>query len=225
MRKCIVLSATFAFLFLLAGISSAEVSRTEGHKGAKGISFSVSGLSSVGIGQVEGGGGAKYWISRKLAIISSIGVSAQRTTTTSPYPEYTDDKTAYSKISMFAGVEDHFFIKNKISPYWGGGVRFSTFPWTKYFSIPVDHPPSAAPKKEKRSTKTFGIRCFCGIEYFFADWVSLAGQYQIDYFYEKSTIKRILVGGPGVTQPRDRKSTRTTLGLNTSTLVASFYIW
>jgi hypothetical protein len=220
-----VLSVTFAFLFILAGISFAEEGETKSHKGDKGISFSVSGLSSIRIGQVEGGGGAKFWVSKKLAIVSSIGVSAQSTTTTSPNPDYTDDRTTYSKFSVFAGLEDHFFIKNKLSPYLGGGLRFSTSPWTRYFSIPADNPPPTATKKEKRSTKIFGIRGFCGIEYFFADWVSLAGQYQIDYFYEKSTRKRILVGGPGVTQPKEQKSTRTTLGLGTSALVATFYIW
>jgi len=233
MRKSIFLPVVLTFLVCFIGISSAEVSGTigdpakggESHKGDKGISFSVSGLSSVGIGQFEGGIGGKYWISRKLVIITSIGVSAQRITITSSKPDYTDQKTTYSRFSVFAGVEDHFFIKKKISPYLGGGIRFSTYSSTKYSSIPIHNPPSYAIKKEKISTGTFGIRGFCGIEYFFADWVSLAGQYQIDYFYEKSTRKRILVGGLGVTQPPKYKQTRTTLGLGTSSLVATFYIW
>jgi hypothetical protein len=233
MRKSVIITVALAFLLYFTGIPSAEESGTiedparggESHKGDKGISFSVSGLSSIGIGQVEGGGGAKFWISNKLAMITSIGVSAQRQTMTNPYPNYTDAKSTFSRFSIFVGVEDHFFIKNKISPYLGGGTRFTTSPSTVHPSIPIDNPPPSATKKEKRSTKTFGIRGFCGIEYFFADWVSLAGQYQIDYFYEKSTRKRTLVGGEGVTQPKEEKSTRTTLGLGTSALVATFYIW
>ncbi|MCK4426903.1 MAG: outer membrane beta-barrel protein [candidate division Zixibacteria bacterium] len=224
MRRSVIVPVALAFLLCFIGIPSAEESGTS-HKGDKGISFSVSGLSSVGIGLFEGGIGGKYWISKKLAIITSLGVSAQRTTQTSSHPDYTDTKTTYSRFSLFGGVEDHFFIKNKISPYLGGGIRFSTSPWTRYYSLPVDNPHPTATKKEKRSTKTFGIRGFCGIEYFFADWVSLAGQYQIDYFYEKTTMKRILVGGSGVTQPPKYKQTRTTLGLGTSSLVATFYIW
>jgi hypothetical protein len=233
MRKSIVLSVTFVFLLFSAAISSAQEVGTIGdsaesvrsHKGDKGISFSVSGLSSVGIGLVEGGGGLKYWISKRVAIIGSIGIGAYSSTMTYPYPDYTDSKTTSNKFSVFAGVEDHFFIKKKISPYWGGGIRFITYSSTRHYSIPVVSPPSTSTEKEKTSTNSFGIRSFCGIEYFFADWVSLAGQYQIDYYYEKATTKRTLVGGPGVTQPRDRKRTRTTLDLNSSSLVATFYIW
>ncbi len=237
MKRAYILTLAIILIFgvnaLAAGISSAEEIRTigdpakggESHKGDRGISFSVSGLSSVGIGQVEGGIGTKFWISNKLAIITSIGVSAYKTTMTSLYPEYTDAKYTYSRFSIFAGVEDHFFIKSKVSPYWGGGVRFSSYSSTKYSSIPVDNPPPTATKKDKESAKTFGIRGFCGIEYFFTDWVSLSGQYQIDYFYEKTTRKRTLVGGSGVTQPKEQKTTRTTLGLGTSSLVATFYIW
>jgi hypothetical protein len=224
MRKPVIVPVALVFLICFIGISFAEESGTS-HKGDKGISFSVSGLSSVGIGLFEGGIGGKYWISKKLAIITSLGVSAQRITQTSSHPDYTDTKTTNSRFSLFCGVEDHFLIENKISPYLGGGIRFSTSPWTRYYSLPVDNPYPTATKKEKRSTKTFGIRGFCGIEYFFADWVSLAGQYQIDYFYEKTTMKRTLVGGPGVTQPKEQKTTGTTLGLGTSALVATFYIW
>lgn len=224
MRKSIIVPVALVFLLCFIGISSAEESGTS-HKGDKGISFSVSGLSSVGIGLFEGGVGGKYWISEKLAIITSLGVSAQRITQTSSHPDYTDTKTTFSRFSLFCGVEDHFFTKNKVSPYLGGGIRFSTSSSTKYSSIPIHNPPPYATKKEKISTGTFGIRGFCGIEYFFAEWVSLAGQYQIDYFYEKTTRKRILVGGSGVTQPPKYKQTRTTLGLGTSSLVATFYIW
>jgi len=225
MRKGAIIPVALAFLLVFTGISSAEESGAKGHKGDKGICFSVSGLSSVGIGQYEGGIGGKYWISKKLALISSIGISVNRQTTTSSHVDYTDTKNNYIRFSLFAGVEDHFFIKNKISPYWGGGLRFSTYTNTIYPSLRIDHPSPGSTKKDKRTTGTFGIRGFCGIEYFFADWVSLAGQYQIDYYYEKSTRKRTVVEGPGVTQPRESKSTRTTLGLGTSSLVATFYIW
>ena len=232
MRKSVIILVIFAFLLILVGISSAQergkvgdpTRSEESHKGDKGISFSVSGLSKVGIDQYEGGIGGKYWISRKLAIISSLGVSAERTAT-SKWEGYTDEKSTESRFSVFAGVEDHFFIKNRISPYWGGGVRFSTATLVNYPPIAVNNPSPYATKKEKSCAKTFGIRGFCGIEYFFAEWVSLAGQYQIDYFYEKGTGKTILVGGPGVTQPKEQKSTRTVLGLGTSALVATFYIW
>lgn len=232
MRKSVTTLVAFAFLLIFVGISSAKESGTtkdpaggmENHKGDKGIIFSVSGLSSVGIGQYEGGIGGKFWISRKLAIISSLGVSAQRITTKAGQGGYKDEKTTSSKFSVFAGMEDHFFIRNKISPYLGGGIRFSTSSSTRYFSILFDSPPGT-PIKEKWNTKTLGIRGSCGIEYFFADWVSLAGQYQIDYFYEKNTRKWIMVVGPGVTKPPDYKFTRSTLGLGTSSLVATFYIW
>jgi hypothetical protein len=225
MRRCLIIVMAFALLPALMGIaSSQEKGQAASHKGAKGLSFSVSGLSSVGIGQYEGGIGGRYWISKKLAIISSLGVSAYKTIRSSPQLHYEYEKITYSRFSLFAGVEDHFFIKNEISPYLGGGIRLTTSDVTEYPSIPIDPYPGTL-KKEKTNTNTFGIRGFCGIEYFFANWVSLSGQYQIDYFYERSTDKRTLVGGMGVTQPEEGKYTSTTLGLGTSALVATFYIW
>lgn len=225
MRKFVFLPTALVFLVLFTGLSSAQEISAKSHKGDKGISFSVSGLSYVGLGQFEGGIGGKYWISNKLALTSSIGISAYKTTSTSSYSNYSDSKSTYSRFSLFVGVEDHFFVKKRLSPYFGGGIDFRFSSRVDYAGLPRDNPPPGRTKKDKTTTNTFGIRGLCGIEYFLADWVSLAGQYRISYFYEKTTSRRTLVKGPGVIQPRERKHTATTLGLGTSSLVVTFYVW
>ncbi len=234
MRKVFFIIIFFALLFTFSGFSLAEeesgniekpAKSGEVHKGDKGLCFSVSGLSSVGIGQYEGGIGGKYWMSNKLALISSIGISAQRRTRSALVVNYTDDKNTSSSCSFFAGLEDHFFIKNRISPYWGGGLRYSIGNASLYYSLPKDNPPPTATKKTTISSWSCGVRAFCGIEFFFAEWVSLSGQYQIDYYSTKSTTKRILVGEQGVTQPKEEKYSATSFGIGTSVLVATFYIW
>ena len=233
MRKGLIILIAFVLLFTLTGFPLAEeesgniekpAKSGEGHKGDKGLCFSVSGLSTVSIGQYEGGIGGKYWISNKLALISSIGFSAQRQTSSS-IADYTDSKYTTSTFSIFGGVEDHFFIKKKISPYLGGGLRFSIARSTSYDPIPKENPPPTATKKYTSDTWSAGVRGSIGIEFFFSDWVSLAGQYQIDYNTRSTTNKRILVGGESVNDSYGNKYTSFTLGTSTSSLVATFYIW
>ena len=225
MRKSEIFPIALAFLFVFTGLSSAQQTPVKGHKGDKGISFSVSGLSYVGIGKLEGGIGGKYWISNKVALLGAFGVNASKTTGNHRDPGYSDFKQYASGYSLFAGVEDHFFLSGKISPYFGAGVRLTSSSTTYYPPLRIENPPPGATKKDKRDTDGFGIRGFCGIEYFLADWVSLAGQYQMDYSYQKAVRKRTLVVGSGISQPRDEKQTKTTLGVGTSSLVATFYIW
>jgi hypothetical protein len=225
MRKVIITLFAVTFLTGFTGVVYSEEKAAMDHKGDKGISFSVSGLSYVGIGQFEGGIGGKYWISGKTALVSSVSFSVSRTTTTPSQQNYTDYKSSYDRFSIFAGMENHFFAKKKLSPYLGIGLRYAASSSVTDFSLPKENPYSGAIKKEETTAFNFGVWGSCGIEYFFADWVSLAGQYHVDYYYEKSTLKRVLVEGSYITQPADRKNTKTTLGLGTSSLVATFYIW
>lgn len=232
MRKGLIILTAIVILFTFIGYPFAQEQSensvvssksTQGHKGDKGLCFSVTGLSTVSIGQYEGGIGGKYWISNKLALISSIGVNAKKYS--SSVVGYTEPKNTSSACSFFAGLEDHFFIKNRISPYSGGGLRCSITNTASYNPVPKVNPPPTATKKITSNSWTYGVRGFCGIEFFFADWVSLSGQYQIDYLTGKTTNKTFLVGGEGVTNPDDIKYTTTTLGMGTSALVATFYIW
>jgi hypothetical protein len=234
MRKGLIVITAIGLLFTFCGYSLAQEQSEKSvvssksansHKGDKGLCFSVSGLSTVSIGQYEGGIGGKYWVSNKMALIGSIGGNAQKQTSSSTAANYTDSKYTASTCSFFAGVEDHFFIKNKISPYLGGGMRFGIGRYTSYNSLPKDNPPPTATKKTTRSSWSVGVRGSFGIEFFFADWVSLSGQYQIDYNTGSTTNKAILVSGESATNPNDYKYTSFTLGTSTSSLVATFYIW
>ncbi len=233
MKKGLIIIATIVLLFAIICYPIAQEQSEEsvvssksaqGHRGDKGLCFSVSGLSTVGIGQYEGGIGGKYWISNKLALVSSIGINIRSYTIDNPNTGYTKNKSSYVTFSPFVGIEDHFFV-NKLSPYLGVGVGISMSSTTTNYSIPIINPPSGIQKKEKATANSYRFRCFCSMEYFFATWVSLAGQYQMDYSYATSMRQRTLVEGPGITQPKKDKVNLTTFSTGTSVLVATFYVW
>jgi hypothetical protein len=233
MRKGLIILIAIVLLFIFCGYSLAQEQSEKSvvssksahdHKGDKGLCFSVSGLSSVGIGQYEGGIGGKYWISNKMALVSSIGFNFQSKVQDNSSTGYTNSKRSSVKFSPFVGIEDHFFV-NKLSPYIGVGIGFSTNSTIDNYRIPIINPPPGLTKKYKTIINSYKFRCSCGIEYFFAKWVSLTGQYQMDYYYETNTRQATLVAGPGVTQPKKEKINLTTFGMGTSVLVATFYIW
>lgn len=225
MLKQVVTWFVFLCLALSIRATRAEANNTGTHKGDKGLSFTVSGVSNVRVGELEGGIGGKFWISDKIATIFAIGFGADRSTTVHPSPDYSDSKRSESNFSILAGLEDHFLFRGKFSPYLGAGFRFSIGRLTYYPYLRIPTPIPGNILKEETREIAYGIRGFCGIEYFFANWISLAAQYQIDYYDSCKEYERKLVDGPGVIQPKKREQSRTTFDTGTSSLVLTFYMW
>ncbi len=214
----------FSFILMVGGVRG-DASGAETHKGDKGLSFTVSGVSDVSLGELEGGIGGKFWVSDALATVVAVGFGSDRSTTAYPNPDYSYARHSTNSFSVFAGLEDHFLFKGNFSPYAGAGVRFGVSGSTYHPSLSISDPYPGSVRKEETSEMSYGIRGFCGLEYFFADWISLAAQYQIDYGDSRTDFQRTLVEGPGITQPARQTSTKTTFGTGTSSLILTFYMW
>ncbi len=212
------------FLIILSVNSAqAEVPQQDGHIGQDGIILAVRGSWDIGVGSIEGGVGYKHWISDRLAIKSFLTFGKKDTTIVyydNGYPP--EQRVREKSFSLSAGAEDHFWNRGRLSFFYGGGILFKTS------SLKIDntlYDPNPTEIKGVRSNKNiFGIQSTLGIEYFFTKRLSLSGQYQVDFSFEKESRKNILVGEPEVTEPREQKTTTWNLGVSTSALILTIYL-
>lgn len=220
---------TFSFLLLFLLLTTALVNSTQaetmqqyGYRGQDGIILVVRGSWDIGVGTIEGGVGYKYWISDRLAIKSFLTFGKTDTTIVyydNGYPP--EQRVREKSFSLLTGIEDHFWNRGRLSFFYGGGILFKTSS-SKIDYTPYDHLNEI---KGVRSNKNiFGIQSTLGVEYFFTKRLSLSGQYQIDFSFEKESRKNILVGGPEVTEPRKEKITTWNLGISTSALILTIYL-
>lgn len=222
MRKASVICMVIVLSFVFFSSSLAEGLSME-NKGKWGVSLSVSGLDDLGIGLYQGGIGVKHWFSNSFVLKSILGFSGRRSTRQSPNPDYTDQKTNQGSIRLYLGTEFHFTPDSRFSPYFYTGLKFSTSATTHYYSIPKLNPPPGSTEKRRISSNSFGLDGAIGLEYFFSRRLSLAAEYQSSLIFQTDKEKRTLVPGPGITQPRELKSTSTTIGTSTSSLILTLY--
>lgn len=227
----------FSFLplfltILLVNSAQAEAPQQYGFRGQDGIILAVRGSWDIGVGSIEGRIGYKYWLSDRLAIKSFLTFGKTDTTIIyyhidtfivsyeNGYP--LEQRVKEKSFSLLAGAEDHFWNRGRLSFFYGGGILFKTS------SLKIDntlYDPGPTEIKGVRSNKNiFGIQSTLGVEYFFTKRLSLSGQYQIDFSFEKESRKNILVGGPEVTEPRKEKITTWNLGISTSALILTIYL-
>jgi len=221
MRKVSIMLVTIGLIFLFLNSCLADDS-TMVHKGKWGISLSASGLSNLGIGLYQGGIGVKYWFSNGFALKTILGLSAKSKTNHSADISYTDNKINQASFSVNLGTEFHFSKDSRFSPYVYTGFNYTTTTRTEYFSIPVTNPPGWS-TKQHNSTGSFGLDGTIGLEYFFNKRFSLAGEYQVGLSFQTDKIQSTRVPGPGIIQPPELKTTTTTLGTKTSSLILTVY--
>ena len=113
-------------------------------EGSKAILFSFSGLDNLNAGTFNGGIGGKYYLNHNLAI--RVGIQLNSVTETIPSNADStqtgrDGEASNFRFGINAAVEWHLNA-NRISPYIGGGLGYSSvssesFPsvtWSKNFS-------------------------------------------------------------------------------------------
>jgi len=222
MRKVSFVCMVLIMVFVFFNSSLAKEPELQ-NKGKWGVSLSVSGLDDLGIGLYQGGIGFKYWRSNSFVLKSILGFSGRRSTSQSPDPDYTDTKTNQGSFGLYLGTEFHFSPDSKFSPYFYTGLNFRTSATTYHYSIPKLNPPPSRTKKRRISSNSFGLDGAVGLEYFFSKRLSLAAEYQSSLSFQTDKEKRTLVPGPGITQPRELKSTSTTIGTSTSSLILTLY--
>lgn len=224
MRKKLFLSGLIivcvAFFLCLLPFKGAN---SEVEHGKTGLRFTVQGLDYIGVGKVEGGIGLKVWLADNVAVRGDFGVGFSSFTQEPTNEDYTDYKEKEREISFGVGPEYHPLAGNRVSPYIGVGINFS-ISTTEY--EPFIHKTNPSPydtKLEKWSSTGFGAGVLVGVEFFMGNHLSLSGEYELGLCRTTSKHKTELVGGQGVEQPKEIKSTTTDLGVNTSSLILTVY--
>ena len=221
-RRSLMKKISFLPLFLLLTILSVNITQAEtpqqyGHRGQDGIILAVRGSWDIGVGTIEGGIGYKYWISDRLVIKSFLTFGKTDTTIVyydNGYPP--EQRFREKSFSLLTGIEDHFWNRGGFSFFYGGGILFKTSSSKINYTLDFPHLPPA--KTEVRSNKNiFRIQSTLGVEYFFTKRLSLSGQYQIDFSFEKESRRNILVAGK-------EKITNWHLGVSTSALILTIYL-
>jgi hypothetical protein len=224
MRRIYFLILILFFTLLLVKSAQAEVSQNYGYRGQDGIILSVKGSWDIGVGTIEGGVGYKHWISDRLAIKSFLTFGKTDTTIVyydDGYPP--EQRVRERSFSLLAGAEDHLWKKGRLSFFYGGGILFKTSSSKINYTLDFPHLPPT--EMEERSNKNiFGIQGTLGVEYFFTKWLSLSGQYQTDFSFERESRKNILVGESEVTTPIKQKITTWNVGVGTSALMLTIYL-
>ena len=221
MRKVSLMLVTVGLIFLFLNTCLANDS-TMVRKGKWGISLSVSGLSNLGIGLYQGGIGVKHWFSEGFALKSILGLSAKSRAYHSIDTLYSDNKINQATFSANLGGELHFSKGSRFSPYFYTGFNYTMNTTTEYSATPVSRPPGWNTKR-RTSTSSFGVDGAIGVEYMFFQHLSLAGEYQVGLSFQTDKIRNTLIPGPGIVQPPELKTTITSFGTKTSSLILTVY--
>lgn len=162
--------------------------------GSKALLFTFGGLSTMSAGSFNGGIGGRYYLTDPIALRAGL----QFALANQSLPATTGDEGSQSgsRFGLLAGAEYHF-TKNRLSPYAGGALSFSTA------STQLKNPSTVtgtAPTQVKTQTTiknssagetiggaafaggtTFGINGLLGAEYFITKDISLGAEYQLAY--------------------------------------------
>ncbi len=195
--------------------------------GSKSVLFSFSGLSDLGAGDFAGGAGVKYFLNSQSAL--RVGLQLTQASTTTPANPPTGGVGADGSSSKFgfglsAALEYHLSAK-RVSPYLGGGISFSTSSDENkgLFSGPSGSPIVQTTTKNASGNTTFSIFGLFGAEYFIADAVSLAAEYQLGYGMTSAKDKEVSTPGyPTVTTKGESKGSISLNSAGTLTLAIYF---
>jgi hypothetical protein len=162
--------------------------------GSKALLFEFNGLSFIAAGNFDGGAGFKYYISPSLAVRGGVQLSsASSKLSANPVAPATgiDGSQSATTGGISAAVERHM-SNARVSPYFGGGVMFSTT-GTNGKNVVVGNPPGAQTETKNRAAgetingSTFlaghnaGVFGLLGFEFFIKKEISLSGEYNVGY--------------------------------------------
>lgn len=154
----------FLFTVTLLGIVSARAqSLTLAARGDKAFLFDFAGFDLNGY---MGGIGGKYFLLDQLAFRGMLQFGIDNHTMNTN-PETTDNTIGFG---IGAALEYHLPLSSSVSPYLGGGLSFTM---------------TTNKQNQYAETKTtdlgFGVGVLAGVEYFFNQNLSLAGEYQFGF--------------------------------------------
>jgi opacity protein-like surface antigen len=161
-------------------------------QGSKAFLFSFSGLSNLGAGEFNGGIGAKYYLMDPFALRASflLAIASESDPINAPSGSTgTDGSKSGSKFGLTIGGEYHF-AKNRLSPYAGGELGFSSTSTTE--KSKVINPAAQTVTDNKAGGTTIGGTSFipgfrlsvagiAGVEFFLTQEISLGAEYQFGF--------------------------------------------
>jgi len=201
--------------------------------GSKALLFTFGGLANMAAGSFNGGIGGRYYINDPMAIRGGLQfVSANQSSPANPPSGVTgtDGSVSATRFGLLGGLEYHF-IKNRVSPYAGGLLSFSTT--STQSKTAVTGTTTQTTVKNRLSGETvggasytsglgFGISGILGAEFFIVKEVSLGAEYQLGWSlvsqYNQETTPAPATGGTV------KSGTLNTVGVaSTGLLTLSFY--
>jgi opacity protein-like surface antigen len=184
MRKSVI----FLLMLILFAGSAVHSQVKPPTEGSKALLFNFVGLSSLGLDMYQGGIGGKYFLSDEMAVRALLifGINNQ---TQNGVAGFTDETTDQFSFGIGGALEYHLPISTHVSPYFGGGISFTTSTTTSTPSVPS----GTAAAESKQTTTGFQLGAIGGIEYFFNQNLSLSAEYQ----FGLSTSSTSQSGNPG----------------------------
>ncbi len=191
-------------------LGSAALSQTESEfLKTKCLSFSFDGFD---LGALNGGIGGKIWTSDATAFTLTVAGSFG-SSKTDGNAQRTEQKQSVSYVRLQAGFEQHTDLANGFSPYLAEGV-FGSFRTQKYT---YSTSPPATGDENKQTTNAIGAVVGFGVEYWFTNRISVAGQQLFQGSYQFGSLTDGLPNSPS------RNTSGFDVSLGTSSLILSIY--
>jgi opacity protein-like surface antigen len=211
MKKVAIL---FTILIIVGSISFGQDIAPGPSAGSKGMLFSFSGLANLGAGKYEGGFGAKLYLSDYMAVRGMVqfALSSTKTPAGSGVGQ-ADGSTSDNTFGLGGAIELHL-TKSRISPYFGGGIIFSTrsteskAPGTALYQTTY---------KNTNGSTSIGIGALLGIEYYVTNGVSLSAEYQLGFI--STSEKDEEISTPNTPKVTNKGGSSSSIGISNSGLL------
>ncbi len=169
MHRSIILLSLLT-LFAVSGVVSQTLKPPSG--GNKALLFNFVGLSTISLDAYQGGIGGKYFLSDALALRAMLQLSVNDQTAKTT-PQETNNTLGFG---IGGALEYHLPLSSSVSPYLGGGlsVSMATNKQNQY-------------AETKTTDLAIGVGVLAGVEYFFNQNLSLAGEYQFGFSASSTT--------------------------------------
>jgi opacity protein-like surface antigen len=164
-----------------ASMSFAQDVSPDINTGSKALLFTFSGLDGLGAGAYNAGIGGKYYLMEPIALRASLALS----TSSEDDPTGAFGSSSGMMFGISAGGEYHLSF-NRVSPYVGGEIGFSTVSTKIIDSVTV---PAAAKRTQKNVDdaldytpgKSLTIGGLGGVEFFITKEISLGAEYTLGW--------------------------------------------
>ncbi len=207
MKKFLILFVVIIFVSIPVFAGSDSPGSTAGNKG---ILFQFSGLNALGAGAYNGGFGAKLFLSDYMAVrgVVCLALSSSKIPANPGAGQIgADGGNSSSTFGIGGGIELHL-TKNRISPYFGGGIMLTS---RSTESKPADTAPAGGTINQTVTKNADGYTEFSfggifGVEYYITDGVSLSAEYLIGVALTSNKDEEVTTAGRTITTPQGSSS-------------------